>query len=173
MKEIIVIGAGLVGLLWTMNSQGKEIAAVTEGGTDEMSLDEIYKKWATRFGLDWKLLKALSIVESSERPQVKNPADPSFGLMQILCIPDGNGGCKNKFNIAGWPPKNEEELYNPDYNVMLGAQIIKWNIDTYGFVKGIAVYNNWGARNESAPYSNQSYVDKVLKEYRALGGEVE
>lgn len=170
-REIIVIGAGLIGLVWTMNTQGKNIVEETGSGTMK-PLDDIYKEQGQRFGVDWKLLKALAIVESSERPQVKNPADPSYGLMQVLCVPDGNGGCSNKFNIEGWPPAKAEDLYDAEYNVSLGAQIIKWNIETFGFEKGIAVYNNWSARNEQAPYSNQSYVDKVLREFRNLGGEV-
>lgn len=171
MKELAIFIASLAGLLWSMNTQGKNIVKETGAGTVK-PLDTIYKEQGERFNVDWRLLKALSIVESSERPQVKNPADPSYGLMQVLCVPDGNGGCSNKFNIEGWPPVNAEALYDAEYNVSLGAQIIKWNIDTFGLVKGIAVYNNWSARNEQQPFSNQSYVDKVLREFRNLGGTV-
>lgn len=172
MKDIIGLLAALGALVFTMNAQGKKSVEDLGEGIG-VNLDDVYKEQGMRFNVDWKLLKALAIVESSERPEVKNPADPSFGLMQILCVPDGKGGCSNRFNIEGWPPQKEEDLYDPQYNVSLGAQIIKWNIDTFGFVKGIAVYNNWSARNEQPPFSNQSYVDKVLREYRGLGGTIE
>lgn len=171
MNKTMGVIIALIGLLYTMNAQGKK-SVEDAGEGNAVDLDSIYKDMAEQYGLDWRLLKAIAIVESSERPEVKNPADPSYGLMQVLCVPDGKGGCSNKFNIAGWPPEKAEDLYIPEYNVSLGAQIIKWNIETYGFVKGIAVYNNWSARNQQEPFSNQNYVDKVLKEYRALGGTV-
>ncbi len=139
-----------------------------------MDLDLLYEKWGQRYGVDPKLLKALAIVESSEQPNAKNPADPSFGLMQILCVNDGlDNPCKNKFNIEGWEGATPNRLFNPDFNVSLGAQIIAWNVRTYGFKRGIATYNRWASRKDPAdgPFGNQRYVDKVLREYRALGGK--
>jgi len=174
MERLLVILAAFGAFFFTANTQSKKSAIEETGniGVSKMTLDEIYKNAGDQYGVDWKLIKAHAIIESSERPGVKNSADPSYGLMQILCLPDGNGGCRNKFNIKGWPPKTSEELFDPVYNVDLGAQIIRWNQDTYGLKQGIAVYNNWGARNDSydGPYRNQAYVDKVLTEYRGMGG---
>jgi len=167
--------------LWFFSRKTKEEPETPwelhEGGITPMAqtvtLDSLYQKYGLRFGVQPSLLKALAIVESSENPNAKNPTDPSVGLMQILCVPDGKGGCKNKFNIIGWPPGKEADLYDPDYNLSLAAQIIRWNIDTYGFNRGIAVYNSWEARlsPEWGPFPNQSYVDKVLGHYFALTGE--
>lgn len=142
------------------------------GETVEISLDDLYRKYGDRYGIDPLLLKAIAQVESSENPKAKNPADPSYGLMQLLCVPDGQGGCKNRLNVLGWPPENVEKLYDPDYSVYIGAQILSWNQGRYGFNKGIAVYNSWSAHTDpqEGPFSNQVYVDKVLSKYRALGG---
>ena len=174
MEKILVILAAFGAFLFSTDIQSKKSAREETGniGTTGMSLDDIYKEGGTEFGVDWKLIKAHAIVESSERPGAKNAADPSYGLMQILCQPDGEGGCRNQFNIEDWPPASSEDLYDPLLNVRLGAQIIRWNQDTFGLHQGIAVYNNWGARNDNydGPYRNQEYVNKVLSEYRKLGG---
>ena len=129
-----------------------------------LNFDPLYQKYGEKYGVDWRLLKAIAQVESSENPQAVNPADPSYGLMQILF--------PQSLNIENWPPKNSVELMEPDYNVSVGAQILAWNIRSYGFYRGVAVYNSWGSRlnPELGPFDNQSYVDKVMAAYAQLGG---
>ena len=133
-------------------------------------LDTLYQKHGRLRNLDWRLLKAIAQVESSENPQAKNPSDPSYGLMQILCRPDGHGGCSNNLNVLGWPPMTVHSLYDPDYSLHIGAQILEWNIGRYGFLRGIACYNHWGARlsEPDGPFPNQKYVDKVMGKYNSL-----
>ena len=175
--------AVLAAFFWGLKDKGEISAEVFPPGEFPawspkpgvtMSLNDLYKKHANRQGLDWLLLKAIAQVESNENPNAVNPADPSRGLMQILCVPDKSGGCANKFNILGWPPESEEALFDPDLNLSFGSQILAWNITRYGFLKGIAVYNSWSARNDpmDGPFRNQGYVDKVLSKYRGLGGIV-
>lgn len=138
-------------------------------------MDELYKKHGAAFGVDWRLLKAIAQVESSERADAVNAADKeSIGLMQVLCQPDGQGGCRNKLNVQGWPETTRAKLLDPDWNVYIGAQILAWNIRTYGLPKGIAVYNAWDQRHAptAGPFKNQAYVDKVRAKARALGLEV-
>lgn len=144
-------------------------------GTQTMTYNDIYKKYASRFSLDWRLIKAIAVVESSENPNATNPADPSTGLMQILCSADGpNSQCKNRFNIAGWDMATPNKLFDPDFNVWMGSQILSWNVKTYGLARGVATYNRWDSRNdpEFGPFGNQGYVDKVEREYRKLGGSL-
>jgi len=137
-----------------------------------VTLDDLYEKHGREKGLDPMLLKAIAQVESSENPDAVNPADPSVGLMQVLCVPDGAGSCSNRLNVNDWPPQSRQQLFDPDFNLHIAAQILKWNIDTYGTLKGIAVYNSWSAHTDprEGPFQNQGYVDKVLSKYRALGG---
>lgn len=136
------------------------------------TLDDLYQKYGLRHNLDWRLLKAIAQVESNENPNAKNPNDPSYGLMQILCQPDGAGGCKNNLNVMDWPPPEVSKLYDPEYSLHIGAQILAWNISRYGLWRGVACYNHWGARlsEPDGPFPNQGYVDKVKGKYRALGG---
>ena len=168
MRALVVLFLAAAGVLSTMRQTAAEIREVT--AMDKVEFDVLYSKYGKRYGVDPKLLKALAITESSENPNAVNPADPSAGLFQILCVPDGKGGCANQFNIEGWPPPDRQRLFDPDYNTMLAAQIISWNISTYGFKRGIAVFNRWKSRFDppNGPFGNQSYVDKVLKNFRGL-----
>lgn len=148
-------------------------AHTADNNTMNNAYDAIFKKYAAIEGLDWRLLKAIAIVESTLTPGAKNPSDPSYGLMQVLCINDGpNSICSNRFNILGWDEATPERLYDPDFNVRMASQILKWNIDTYGNHKGVAVYNNWSARNdpEFGPFRNAGYVSKVLSAYVDVAG---
>ena len=136
------------------------------------SLKEVYKEKGAKYDVDPLLLEAIAHVESSQNPKAYNPGDPSYGLMQILCKPDGSGGCANTFYIDNWPPAQATDLYDPRINVDLGAQIIASNVKKYGLLKGIAVYNSWSARDDlpMGPFVNQDYVAKVAVKYAELGG---
>ena len=169
---LVMCGAIAFGLfLLRKQPTGKGLHVKVEpGATPETDLDSLYEKYAARQGLDPMLLKAIARVESNENPKARNPADPSIGLMQVLCIPDGRGGCSNKLNVLDWPPESEGKLFDPDYNLHIASQILSWNTLTFGTLKGIAVYNSWGARNDppDGPFRNQDYVDKVRREYVTL-----
>lgn len=134
--------------------------------------DALYQAEAAKHDLDWRLVKAVAVVESSENPRAENRRDPSVGLMQIHCSEDKQGRCTNRFDIEGWAGATREQLLDPRTNVRLGTQILAWNLRTFGVERGIAVYNSWDARLASAggPLPNQRYVDKVLRVYRKLQG---
>lgn len=139
-------------------------------GNSSSGYDELFSRWGTRYGVDPLLLKAIATVESSLDPEAVNPNDPSVGLMQILCKPDAEGRCTNRFNVDRWNQATWQRLLDPDFNVEIGAQILAWNLKTYGYPRGIAVYNSWSARHDpvNGPFMNQSYVDKVIAQYSRL-----
>lgn len=142
------------------------LIAITPAQASE--LDALYKKHGAAQGVDWRLIKAIAMIESRENPRAVNRKDPSVGAMQILCRPRGDT-CANKLDLPGWPPKRAR-LLDPDFNISIGAQILAKNIRAYGRDKGIAVYNSWPARHtpRGKRFPNQQYVDKVLRAYRAL-----
>lgn len=160
-KKLFAPFLALVGLSF-LASRGT--AQGSDGQPVKTSLDALYNKWGTHYGVDPLLIKAIAKAESNENPLAVNPNDPSYGLMQIYFTGS------NKLNVEGWPPGSVDDLFDPDYNIMIGSQILQWNIRTYGLFKGIAVYNSWSARNESAPFTNQGYVDRVMGYYRTYGG---
>lgn len=135
-------------------------------------LDDLYQRYGEKFGVDWRLIKAIALHESDENPLAVNHADnESIGLMQVLCRPDGRGGCLNRLNVEGWSETTREKLFDPEWNVYIGAQILADNIRAYGVAKGIAVYNAWDQHTAPTlgPFKNQGYVNEVLSRARALG----
>ncbi len=132
--------------------------------------DALFQRHAKAHGVDWRLLKAIAQVESSLNPRAEHPNGLSSGLMQVYCAPAGGAVCRNRFDIDGWPPPTREQLYETEYNVHIAAQILAWNLRTYGLARGVAVYNSWSARltRVGQPFPNQEYVDRVLQVYRAM-----
>lgn len=141
-------------------------------GSAVSDYDSLYQRHGAQLGLDWRLLKAVAQVESSENPAAVNTADnESIGLMQVLCRPDGRGGCANALNVEGWAGITRAALFDPDTNIWIGAQILAWNVQQFGVLKGVAVYNAWDQRNAppAGPFKNQGYVERVRAAARALG----
>ena len=148
----------------------RNAVTVRDAMLDPDRFDDLFKREARRVGVDWRLLRAIAMVESSLDETAVNPSDPSIGLMQVLCRADGGDGrCQNKFLLPEWDQATPRLLKNPEFNVRIGAQIIGWNVDKYGLPKAVAVYNKWSARKEAGPpFSNQVYVDKVMTAWAAL-----
>lgn len=164
----VVVGAGLI-LGAVIMVQKKANADVAIADT---SLDGLFEKWGKTYSVDPLLIKAHAVVESSMDPNAVNRSDPSYGLMQILCRNKDGGACTNNFNIDGWKGMTVQQLLNPDVNIRMAAQIIKFNL-RYGLPRAIAVYNSWDQRvaQISGPFKNQAYVDAVRTAYRNLGGK--
>ena len=133
--------------------------------------DNVFQTIGAKYGLDWRLLKAIAWHESGVDPSQVDLSDPSIGMMQVLCsgYPEAPT-CTNKFYINNWPPSSSADLFDPTTNVDYAAQILSANLSRYGFPKGIAVYNDWGSRDAptNGPFHNQAYVDDVISKYNAL-----
>lgn len=105
------------------------------------------------------LVKGHIATESAWDPSAVNPADPSYGLMQILQGPSGP-----------YPATTAQELLDPETNIRLGTQYILDNIRRFGLPDAIAAYNAGTPRKNSAgQFVNsrgdtgvQAYVDSVL-----------
>jgi soluble lytic murein transglycosylase-like protein len=132
-------------------------------------VDDLFRKWGAVYGVEWRLLKAVARKESRLNPNAVNDADnESIGLMQVLCRPDGQGSCANTLKVDGWSEATRRKLFDPEFNIRIGAQILAWNIRKYGMPKAVAVYNRWKERSSpvAGPFENHAYVLAVLKNYR-------
>lgn len=174
-KILLTIVLGVFAFFgFTKKAQGKDIPIIREEESRATPYEGLFKKYAERHRVPWQILSAIAFVESSYRREAVNYNDnESIGLMQVLCKPDGNGGCSNDFPaVIDWNITNRKKLLEPDWNVHIGSQILGWNIQQYGLEKGIAVYNAWNQRLKvGPPFSNQNYVDKVLEKAKELGYE--
>lgn len=151
--------------------EAQKIVGVSVNNTP---FEMLFRKYGDQYKVPWQLLSGIAFVESSYRPEAVNYADnESIGLMQILCRPDGRGGCVNKFNISGWEGIKKSDLFFTEKNIDLAAQILAWNISNYGVRKGIAVYNAFDQRTAPAkgPFKNQTYVNRVMNRAKELGYE--
>lgn len=180
---VIVASTAFGALLFFLPRTAEAAIPDTPGAPPAMNdLQALYIAAGARRGVDPVLLRALAQVESSENPDAVRwnpPYDCSVGLMQILAIPPkgfipepgADYTPTNKFQVEGWPV-TFQALKNPAVNLDIGAQILAWNLATFGYPKGIAVYNSWSARNDpdDGPFMNQAYVAKVLRHVAALTG---
>lgn len=120
------------------------------------TLDELYKKWAEVTGLDWKLIKAIAITESSEDPNAIGDSGNSYGLMQIQnSIGDYYAG------------RTDQDLLEPDVNVQIGSFFLYDMILKYGYEGGIQAYN-LGETKYRAGYRSPSYLNRVLNNLGSL-----
>jgi hypothetical protein len=167
---LLFLGAGILGgAFYARKGSAAEMTPATKP-----TLDELYAKYGAQYGVDPLLIKSIAIVESAENPaatRIQPPRDISVGLMQILCVPNDEGVCTNKLNVSPWPV-TFNALLDPEMNLRIAVQILKWNLDNYGYPRGIAIYNNWSARHASVdgPFPNDAYVARVLHHYNQLKG---
>lgn len=149
----------------------------------DVDLDLVFCSTAKQFGLEKLQLKAVAMVESSLRPRAfrfeqafwdnylknnpiwkdRNPQEvsSSYGLMQIMYT---------TAVALGFPQDgNPEDLYNPVYNIELGAKLLRQLMDkSYGwFDVSLSRYNGGYGGNPGADGSlrNASYVNKVRQTY--------
>jgi soluble lytic murein transglycosylase-like protein len=172
---LLAIAAGLGGALFLYSR--KADAAATDSAPPTVpatpaTLDDLFARYGVP-PLTPRLLKAICIVESNLNPNaVRNnpPRDVSVGLGQVLCIPDANGYCTNALNVDGWQGMTFEALKDPETNLYIASQILAWNIQQFGFPRGVAVYNSWSARTAplNGPFPNQDYVNRVLSTMEKL-----
>jgi soluble lytic murein transglycosylase-like protein len=159
----------LSALLCASHSAGASPPLAEVSDVNPPSVDDLFRKWGAAYGVEWRLLKAVARKESRLNPNAVNNADnESIGLMQVLCRPDGHGGCANNLKVDGWRDATRRKLFDPEFNIKIGAQILAWNIRKYGMPKAIAVYNRWAERSSpvAGPFENHSYVAAVLGNYR-------
>ena len=168
----------------SVQANNKEEASADEAiistvGSSE--LDQVFAIVGARRGVDPDLLKAIAMQESqldANAVRWNPPKDVSAGLMQILAVPPvgvpqgQNFTPTNRFDIEGWPV-TFLELLDPETNVDFGAQILAYNLRTYGFPRGVAVYNNFSARfaSQDGPFPNDAYVRRVLSNLHKLKGQ--
>jgi len=104
------------------------------------------------------LLKAIAKVESGFNPKAKNinkNGSVDIGIMQI------NSSWLPYLRKYGIKP---EHLWNPCYNVLIGAMVLRYCINLYGNTwRAVDCYN----KGRKAQY-NSPYVRKVVKAMQIL-----
>jgi len=144
--------------------------------------DSLFKKYGTEYGVDWKILKAIAMVESGlgTHPSVilglKEPSNPksvsddklSWGLMQfrVSTANDLEKGITYK------------DLNNPDTAVRLAAKFFVWlkkqfPTDTGDVLikKMVMSYNQGAAATKQGKTFALPYYDKFMKMYSFVNSQ--
>lgn len=136
------------------------------GFSREDDFDDIISAAAVSFDVDADLLKATIATESGFRPEAFRAEprinDASRGLMQVL------------YQTAKWLgyAGDPEGLLDPVTSITYGARYLAWQLNRYGAsptraTDAIAAYNAGTAtKRPDGTYTNQQYVDKVLRYWR-------
>ncbi|MFN3453525.1 MAG: transglycosylase SLT domain-containing protein [Pseudobdellovibrio sp.] len=113
----------IAGVLFLMNTKS--------GVKTSVDFDVLFKKYASQYGLDWKMLKAICMNESSlgTHPSVvrgmNNPSDiegskssdgKSWGIMQVTVT------TARDFDSSA----TAEKLNNPEYSVRVASMFLQW-----------------------------------------------
>ena len=109
-------------------------------------------------GVDWRVLLAISYVESNlcsrmrgdRKPNTNTNADNLYSYWSVGCM---------QVNMRWWGPiidragLKQADLLDVENGIIIGALILKMKIDKYGTINGIRRYN--GAGPESYEYLNK------------------
>jgi soluble lytic murein transglycosylase-like protein len=120
--------------------------------------DDLYKKWAEIFNLDWKLLKAIAIVESDQTPKAIGDDGKSKGLMQI------------KDTIGSYYANSTGDLlFNPDINIEAGAGFLSHLMEAYQYNwNDVIQAYNLGETKFNQGFTSPTYLEKVMKYWSEL-----
>lgn len=133
--------------------------------SDRELLSLIFERVGVEIGVDPEILKGIAWHESRWNPRAANPADPSYGIMQVLCSGSGER-CTNRLPaFPDWPPRRDD-LYNPETCIRWGARIYAENLRYFGgdVERAIVGYNNWSAAVGGRPWTQSAarYATAVL-----------
>lgn len=133
-----------------------------------MVYDDLVQRYAAQFNVPEALIRAVIMVESSGNPKAYRAEpkikDASYGLMQLLS--------KTAQWISG-RIVSAAELFNPEINIELGTRYLRYQLTRYdGNIEAAAAAYNAGTafRKKDGSYSNQSYVDEVMKWFNEFSG---
>jgi len=128
------------------------------------TLDPIIKEMGTKYNIEPALIRAVIKAESdwdvnASRYEV-HKTDASWGLMQLM-LETGRW-------ILGNSSLTITQLTQPRVNIEAGTKYLRYNLDRFKDIKNaVAAYNAGSPRidKKTGKLVNQSYVDKVTKNY--------
>ena len=144
----------------------KRILPGEKGLTPE--LERLMVSKADQYGVDRALVKAIAKKESNFNPRAKNPADPSYGLMQITPILAQDYGLVKDYRN---PSSFEiERLYDLDNNLYVGCSQLAHLTRIRPFDVAVQMYNvgQAGYMNGARNYDYLGKVRSYYEKYRSV-----
>lgn len=149
----VIIGGGFLLFFYASLKKPKIISSEIE--------DAIQNK-ATAYGIEPAIVKAIVKVESNFDPRARNPADPSYGLMQIT--PALAYDYKLITDYKNLTNYQIELIYDIHNNLDVGCWFLSRLLGKYSFDQAIQSYNV-GERGYYLGRRNPDYLKKVKAAY--------
>lgn len=160
--KFLIIPVALITLLYLVKVAGSVGSDIILPGPG-IEVQERIAYHANQWGLNVAFVKAFAKVESNFNPKVKNPLDPSYGLMQITPTLAYDFGL-----IRDWrnPSKTEIDwMMEINNNLTVACDFIK-HLSKYDLQQQIMSYNV-GERGYKDGRRNVSYYNKVRGYYES------
>ena len=132
---------------------GKNSKDELDSGSE--TLEDIFRRASEKYGISTKLLKAVAKTESNFRTDARSSAGAG-GIMQLMPATARAHGVT--------------DLYDPEQNIMAGAEILSSNLNTYkgDLSLALAAYNAGGGNVKKyggvPPFrETQNYIQKIQK----------
>lgn len=122
----------------------------------ELTQDESISLWSNIRQLDENLVRAIIFVESRGNRHALGDNKTTYGLMQVGRVVSRAYGCQTP-----------SELYDVDFNLMIGTGFLKKMIDKYGIKGGVQAYN-LGETKYRRGMRNLRYYNRVRRAYENL-----
>ena len=158
MREFIFISIFLAALSFYFFR--KKIIPGKKGLTPE--LERLMADKADKWGADRALVKAIARVESNFNPEAKNPADPSYGLMQITPILAQDYSLVKDYKNPSW--LEIEKIYDVENNLDVACWFLAHLTRIRPFDSAVQMYNV-GQTGYMKGVRNYSYLNKVRSYY--------
>ncbi len=156
-----------------------DIDSSLQGGSWDQTFDESFEKASGATGVPFALIKAHAIRESALKPDAYHYDNPTSGASYGLLQTEWNYG-SDRFAEYGFPDADigsqGDRLYDPDTSAVIGANIIRKNLDWLQKGRGLSglrdSINSYNTGTSEAKHAAPNhYVDDVLKYYAGLIGQ--
>lgn len=137
-------------------------ASVSQIGRVE-NIQELIKFKARKFGLDVALVRAIIKIESNFEARAKNPADPSYGYMQITPMLAQDYGLVRDYRNPTYA--EIQKIYEPSNNLDIGCWFLSNLLKRHSFDEAVQMYNIGETGYSVYGRRNLSYLEKVRKAY--------
>ena len=141
------------------------VAGVAPAGAGTLGLEACFREAGARFGVAPELLQAIAAVESGLEPLAQNAngdGSRDIGIMQI-----------NSWWLGHLAPHGirESHLWDPCYNISIGAWILAHNVDLYGYTwDAVGAYHAGTSPSRVATRKRHEYARKVMEHLARAGG---
>lgn len=149
------IFSGVLQVLSPITSVFDRVENVMMGTVEKIvcSFDDLYKRYAAYFGIDWKVVKAVVLQESNENSEAVGDNGKAIGLMQLWSY--------------HWGEHTRDEMFDPEINIEAGTKFLSYLVKKWGVNVGVQMFNT-GEQGYLNGVRATNYLNGVLENLTGL-----